>query len=515
MSAIVARLGKWWPIIAVLAITAVAYAPALRTGYFADDFDYAVRYRDGEQFRRALIRNTDGTAGGGSWRPLTAASLWLSMQVQSPMFDHVVSLALYLVLVAVVFLLTQNLFPDRGRFFSIAVALIAALIPAHVEPVVWIGARADVLAAVFGVAAVLAWLRGRHWPALALLTISLLSKETWFFVGFILPLVSARSAADRSVRWTWLLAYACTGAAWLLARFMITGYGAGGYSITAEQRVFGVQHIANEIIAFATGVFSFGEFQSLAIRFSQHYWFVMIWVVGAVALLVARHAWKTGPSRLCLLGLVTTGAPALMLSIPMITPAASIGEQRYWFASSFFLVLLVASLVVQLPRRVFWPAAVLGAVIFVMGTRYNVALFETAAVQRDAIISAWRKLESRAVSGAHVYGLPDSWHGVHLFASPFFERALSYYYLPQPASVEPWYQWCSAQCAASPARVRRQNATVIFESDDARIFSTTSRGLRFSINISQEKAKKVLFWTGTEWVFSQAGAVENHQNTRY
>src|SRR3989338_7523795 len=242
---IVKRSSKLLPIAAVVIGVAVLYAPTLDTGYFADDFDYAVRHAAGEPLMYAVTRNTDATLSGGSWRPFTALSYWVTMRLESPFIDHLVSLALYLVVLAFVYAIARVWFSERSPLFSAIVAALFAALPSHVEPIVWVAARADLLAAIGALAALLLWLKGLRWSALIGIAASLLSKEFWALLGFVLPLmptaqqflerVAGLSRGKKMLR-GWLGWYASLSAVtliWLTARYLITGFGAGGYSITA------------------------------------------------------------------------------------------------------------------------------------------------------------------------------------------------------------------------------------------------------------------------------------------
>lgn len=497
MLRIVVRVFKYLPVLLLCIATLALYIPSIDTGYFADDFDFAVRYQGGEPFLRAFTRNTDGTGGGGSWRPLTAASLWLTMQAESPAFDHLISLLLYVALVVMVYAVARELFPKNSAWFAAGIAFIFASLPSHAEAIIWVAARADLLAALGGVGALLLWLRGYPWWALGALVFSWLSKEFWILFGGALFFIPNQDLTTRRSRAMWALGFLSAGLVWFAARYFITQYGIGGYSITDEQRVFGIQHLANELISFTMGVWSYGEVQSLLIRFSQHYWFIIVWILAAGYSALGYFAYINKQLRIIVLGLVTTLTPMLLLSIPMIRPEASVAEQRYWFAPSFFVILLLAYVTAKKSERVACVIILVAMMFGIAGSRHNIKLHKQAAEYRDEIVQKWHVNET-ALSQAQIFGLPDTWHGVHLFASPFFERALMWYGLKSPTHVGEWFQWCTTACRV-PAQVTVAAREITFTSTDPRIFSARSRGLRHSVIIPPSSSRSYAFWTGTEW----------------
>lgn len=131
----------------------------------------------------------------GYWRPLTSIALFLGNLLAdgAPRGFHALSLALHALAVALAFALALKLTCDlRVAFF---VALIFGLHPVQVEPVAWISSINDPLQGVFGLAAMLAFLRWRERDArglplfsAALFLGALLAKESALAV---LPMILA------------------------------------------------------------------------------------------------------------------------------------------------------------------------------------------------------------------------------------------------------------------------------------------------------------------------------------
>ncbi|MBL8150809.1 MAG: tetratricopeptide repeat protein [Blastocatellia bacterium] len=147
----------------------------------------------------------------GHWHPVTWLSLLLDYQLfgLNPAAFHLVNLLFHIfntLLVFAVFRYTTEKFWHSGL-----VALIFAIHPTHVEPVVWISSRKDMLATFWGLLSLLAYVKyvkesSRKWYFLALLFLSLglMSKSllvTFPFVMLLLdfwPLDRFRDSIDQN-----------------------------------------------------------------------------------------------------------------------------------------------------------------------------------------------------------------------------------------------------------------------------------------------------------------------------
>ncbi len=492
---------KHSPLFFALIIILSAYATSLRTGYFADDFDYVVRMRmDAPSFFNLATNNTDGTRVGGSWRPLTSMSYALTMSYgQGPIFNHAISLALYGAILIALYGCIQKIFVAYGSRYAALIVFVIGLMPIHAEPVVWIAARADLLAALFGVSALYAWLAKWRWASILCLALSLLSKEVWIFFGFAMILFSPGISETRRERIRWCITLFVATSAWFIARFLVTRYTIRGYSITDGQNVFGIRHIANEIISFFFGSWNFGILQSGLVRFAQLHWYIFLALVCGLAV-YACIKFKNDRRFVFLSSMfVSLLAPIIMLGVPFVRPESSVAEQRYWFAPSIFFALLFFQAIGRLRIKFHYAIITIFVIGGLIGTRFNVALYASAAKYRDTILSGWQK---NGRSDATVFLLPDSWYGVHLFASPFFERALAFNQLPQPREVSLWYQWCTRFCENSPIKFSSVARGRELRAVDPRIFSAGSHGLRYDIivpNVGAATSSTHLYWTGATW----------------
>ena len=120
-------------------------------------------------------------AGASVWlplqtRPLTYATFWLNRALggENPIGFHLVNLIAHGVASLLLLSTLSLLIPPRAAFLA---AIIFAVHPLQVEPVAYIFARSSMLATMFCLASLHAWLRDKHWVAAVLFVLALLSKE--------------------------------------------------------------------------------------------------------------------------------------------------------------------------------------------------------------------------------------------------------------------------------------------------------------------------------------------------
>jgi hypothetical protein len=178
---------RW--LVALLAVTGVAYLGALGAGFVWDDLPLVVGNElAGSPRNLAAIFRTDlwSTAGvhvpdPPYYRPLVVVTLLVDRMLGglSPAVHHADSIAWHLAAVAAVFALARTLVSPAA---ALAAAAVFALHPVQSEAVVWVSARSGVMAAFFvaRAATVLAPLDAswrRSGAGAALLLAGLLSKE--------------------------------------------------------------------------------------------------------------------------------------------------------------------------------------------------------------------------------------------------------------------------------------------------------------------------------------------------
>jgi Flp pilus assembly protein TadD len=181
----------------VAAATATAFWPATGNDFVFDDRSMLLTERratggfSGDALAWA-VTSTDFSL----YHPLARLSALLDFQLhgKNPSGHHLTSLLLHGAVNLMVFLALVEF--TGAVWKSAAVAALCAVHPLRVEPAAWIGGRADLLAAIFGILALLAWgrhlrRRSRAWAAVAVgaFTLGMLSKTIVMTLPFVLLLL--------------------------------------------------------------------------------------------------------------------------------------------------------------------------------------------------------------------------------------------------------------------------------------------------------------------------------------
>ncbi|HVP15726.1 MAG TPA: hypothetical protein VMS88_09300, partial [Terriglobales bacterium] len=173
---------------------------ALRAPFFADDFLFLDQVRN--HSLGAALASPDPI--GNFVRPVgRQLDFWLLSRLggESPLPFHVVNLALFLVALALLFVIARRL---AGAAAAAIAAGFVALHYAADVPLLWASGSQDLLALTCALAALALFLGGRRWPAAVALLAGMLSKETVLFT----PVVAALAARRRGEPWRATLARA-------------------------------------------------------------------------------------------------------------------------------------------------------------------------------------------------------------------------------------------------------------------------------------------------------------------
>ena len=185
-------------LILISLVTVVVYWPVLHNGFIDYDDDAYVTMN--RMVRQGITLNgfiwSFSSFHAGNWHPLTWISHMLDIQLfgLNPLGHHAVSLTLHLanslLLCGILHRLTNHL--GRSSF----VALLFALHPLHVESVVWIAERKDLLSTFFWLLTTLAYAHftrkrslSRYLIVLLLFTLGLLAKQMLVTLPLILLLM--------------------------------------------------------------------------------------------------------------------------------------------------------------------------------------------------------------------------------------------------------------------------------------------------------------------------------------
>ena len=205
----------WWLLCGILAATVVLYGKALDAPFFTDDYLFLEQVR-GQSLGQAL---SSPDPLGNFLRPVSRPLyFWLVTRLagERPAVFHAVNLALFLALIAALFLLARRL---AGTGIAAFAAAFVAFHYAADVPLLWVSGSQDLLAALAAVIAIHLHRNGHRVGSAAALAVGLLSKEHVAVVPLIAvlaespPGVTWRPAARRA--WPLFLVTAVWAAVWL------------------------------------------------------------------------------------------------------------------------------------------------------------------------------------------------------------------------------------------------------------------------------------------------------------
>ena len=134
-------------IFVILMITLVIYLPSLKNGFVnLDDPDYVTENTRIRKLDQQHLKTIFTTFQNANYHPLTTLPNAVEFSIggdQSAKLFHVNNLLLHLMNVLLVFWFTRTLL--RNQYVAAVVALLFAIHPMHVESVVWVSERKDVL----------------------------------------------------------------------------------------------------------------------------------------------------------------------------------------------------------------------------------------------------------------------------------------------------------------------------------------------------------------------------------
>ena len=169
----------------LLAAALAAVGASLGSCFHFDD--YAI-------FSNPVLTSPWGWLQVWGWRqtrPLTYVTFWLNYQAggQDPIGYHLLNLLLHLGAVLLAYECLRRLQPQRA---ALVAAAVFAVHPLQAEAVDYVWGRSIVLAALLCFAALLCWLTGRPWAAVACFALALLVKEECAAFPLVLAMLPAR-----------------------------------------------------------------------------------------------------------------------------------------------------------------------------------------------------------------------------------------------------------------------------------------------------------------------------------
>jgi tetratricopeptide (TPR) repeat protein len=176
----------------LIAAALAAFGASLGSGFHFDD--YVI-------FSDPVLTSPWGWLQVWGWRqtrPLTYLTFWLNYRVggQDAMGYHVLNLLLHLGAVLLAYECLRRLLPERA---ALAAAALFAVHPLQAEAVDYVWGRSIVLAALLCFAALLCWITGRPWAAVACFAAALLAKEECAAFPLVLAMLPAKPRGRRHI----------------------------------------------------------------------------------------------------------------------------------------------------------------------------------------------------------------------------------------------------------------------------------------------------------------------------
>jgi hypothetical protein len=379
----------------LLAATIVAFYGTAHLYFLSDDFLLLKHAASTWQHPWARFM----TAGGdGFYRPVGYLVLGVSAPwaATNPLPWHIAGLVLHAVNVVLVLLLASRL--GLSGWAAWIAAAVFAVHGSRPESVVWLAGRFDLVATLFVLLALLAFLKSWHVLGLLAMTLGMLSKES----AYALPLILAVLAATGRARWKAVVPYFAVAAALFAFRWNLLG-GIGGYSGGA--------------VTIAAAV------KALVLRLWAVLFFPIDWAwPGGTALGVMIGIGAAGliclftaviPRDRLLLGIGFTVAAALP-AVQQLLIGPDLQKSRILYLPSIGFCLLAGMAVERLKPR--WAVAASVAVLAFQfaALRHNVEAWAYASGQAKSVC------EGAARSGA-LATPPGSLNGVYFFANGFPE----------------------------------------------------------------------------------------------
>jgi len=218
----------------LLLLTVVLWGPSLTFDFVLDDHALIVENPTVKDIRLLPYHATHGIyppmtrRQANYWRPLFMGTLMADYAVGrlDPVGFHLTNVLLHFLNVWFLYLLALRLFKRQRLAFACAALFCAA--PVHASAVSYISGRADLLATLFILCALIVFLKGRadkrpgwYGISLACFALGLFSRENALLLLLLLPLVRSvtdQTAIPRRQRRLEVAGFICVGLLYVLAR---------------------------------------------------------------------------------------------------------------------------------------------------------------------------------------------------------------------------------------------------------------------------------------------------------
>ena len=405
------------PMVLIAAMIGAAFWHAARIAFLSDDYVQVSMAQAFSGTYRALFSQG---GGDGFFRPLGYLSLawtwpWAALD---PSRWHWTGLLLHLGNSLLVYVLAGAL--GLSRSCSWLASAMFAWYGANPEAVVWIAGRFDLLAAFFGLLALVAFIKlwkeaSVPWGIVAWLALGagLLSKESAYAIPLAMFVYVAASVGSwkRGIRY--LAPFFLLAAALFIYRWSLQG-GIGGYLGPAGRPQALSLNLVSMVKALALRLWAVLFFP---INWTLHWttgaaaWFVIVTLLYALAWVAL--VWTICGSRehlLIPLGFVLTMA---LPPVQQLLIGADLEKARLVYLPSAGFCLLAASVVSMAGPRLKWGAGFVFLAFNLTALLHNLTGWQDAAAKSTAVCEAvaW------CSNPASVQGLPRSLNGVYFFAN--------------------------------------------------------------------------------------------------
>ncbi len=444
--------------VALLAL--MPYANALRAGFTFDDHPQILENAAVTQGVDLLAILTSTLEPGNLYRPFTVWTFALDQQLTpaAPTIFHAVNVALHAVVTVLVFALARRLF--RSDTVAATAAALFAVHPIHTEAVTSLVGRAELLAAAFGLLAVLtampavdesgAWRVLRQAVSLVSFGVAVLSKESALT---LLPIIFLfRITCDgtpwgrallrelRSADW---IPYALCAGVFLWLRFSVVGAVTPPVPVTPLNNILAFVPwdvrvpSAIAILFDYFGLLTFPLVLSTDYSYDQvpliHSWLDMrflggVALIGAAAVVMGRH--RHPGVRFA----AAFPVAAMAVTANVLFPIGTIKAERLLYLPSVGWVLLVAYGFERLRHTVRYRApATIGVAIIIAA--FALRTWERNRDWQDDLDVYSSAVRTAPHSGKAWFNLGafSQRRGLHDAAIAHFQRALAIYPSPEVA----------------------------------------------------------------------------------
>jgi hypothetical protein len=411
----------------------IAFSPNLNSYFLSDDFvqigkvlhgDYSVAW---------------GQEHGGFFRPLFICSYLLDSNIWGtrPFGYHLTNVILHSLNAFLVFKLAagllkpQHIEPRRKRIAALVAAVLFLLHPSHAEAVVWISGRADLLATLFVLLALLTYLvfeeRKREWylgASLGLFAMALLAKESAICTPFLILLIGlfGRAKLRHLVR-------VCAMFAAVLILFMVVrarfiGSFIGGYGNTQHLnfapgwlRDRMLEAIVRSVAPPLPGAWLSFLFKPL--QSPVFYLMVLLIATGAATAILLRRRFYQRAERMNQNRFILMLAALFLIALlPVINLRLSLYQtlgERFLYLPTVFACLLIAYVATVLIRKVTVFLILMAALL----SFYSWSVYRTNLLWREAAkLSRVLRINLGDVASPTplvVLNAPDNLRGVPVF----------------------------------------------------------------------------------------------------